>query len=342
MRAPILDEGFDDFAVDEGCANSSYGVCGANELVGHGPVTNPKCGTYRGRWGCLDHEKHVLPLQLRGDKSNGRIYQHPAFYSCHSPRCPRCYRSWMVREARAIEFRLSEASKRFGLVEHIVASVPPERYGMSYDGMRKLTLLALARRGIIGSAMIYHSFRENKSTGYWYFSPHWHVLGFIEGGYKCRSCVKVSCSGCHDFEAHTRECFKRDGYIVKVAVGDEGRGTAGERKSVYHTAVYQLSHASVRTDRKRPQVVTWMGVCSYRKLKVKYVPKKSVCPLCGGELNRVRYLGSKRFCIDRDSPDFVFESIEDLEENGIVVWEEVGTAFGGSGRYVGGGVYESA
>lgn len=327
------DEEFDNDRYEK-FVNSSYGTFGANQLVGHGSVTNENCGKYRGRYGCLNDKEHELPLQLQGKKWKKQVYHHPVFYSCHKPSCPKCFRSWMVREGRSIEYRLLEAEKSFGKTEHIVASVPPERYGLSFNAMRGLTLKALARRRVIGGCLIYHAFRENKLTRYWFFAPHWHILSFIEGGYKCRSCVKQLCSSCHGFEGHTRQCFEKDGFIVKVAVDHQGRGVAGERKSIYETAKYQLSHASIRTDCKRPKVVTWFGVCSYRKLHVKYVPKKSVCPLCGGELVRLRYLGSKRFCLDRDSPDFEFESVDDLEENGAVVWEEILTvSYRGSGRY---------
>ena len=330
------DEEFDDERYEE-FVNDSYGVHGANQLVGHGSVTNENCGTYRGRYGCLNTEGHELPLQLRGEKWKKQVFQHPVFYSCHKPSCPKCFRSWMVREARAIEFRLSESSKvlgkKTGVVEHIVASVPPERYSLGFVAMRALTLKALVSRGVIGGCMIYHAFRENKATGYWYFSPHWHVLGFIEGGYKCRSCVKQYCSECHGFEGHTRRRFEKDGYIIKVAQDEQG--VAGERRSPYQTAKYQLSHASIRTDSKRPQVVTWFGICSYRKLKVKYVPKQAVCPYCGRKLVRIRYDGTRYFCIDRNSPDFVSESHEDLNENGAEVWSEIASVdYGGSGSYV--------
>jgi hypothetical protein len=329
------DEEFDDKRYVK-FVNERYGVYGANELVGHGVVTDPeKCGMYRGRYGCLNVEGHELPLQLRGEQNwREQVYHKAVFYSCHKPSCPRCFPSWMGREAGAIEARLLEAEKQYGKVEHIVASVPPERYGLDFKPMRALTLEAAKRRGIIGGCMIYHAFRENKNTGYWYFSPHWHILGVIDGGYKCRTCVKKFCSTCHGFEAHTRECFKKDGYIVKVAVDKEGLGEAGERKSIFKTARYQLSHASIRTDCKRPQVVSWFGVCSYRKLKAKYVPKKASCPYCGGALVRLHYIGNKCFCIDRNSSAFVPESHDDLKEDGVVIFLEAAiTNYRGSGSY---------
>jgi len=321
------DEEFDDVRYQK-FVNSSFADWGFNQLVGHGPVANDKCSTYRGRYGCLHTELHEFPLLLLGEKKwEGQVFQHPVFYSCHRLSCPKCFRSAMVREARAVEGRLVEAEKFHGRAEHIVASVPLEYYYLangSYSDflvMRGLALKALARRDVVGGAMFYHAFREDKS-GHWYPSPHFHILGFILGGYRCRVCVKQFCSECHGFEGLTRRCFEKDGFIVKIAQ-DWFSGVAGERKSLYNTAKYQLSHASIRTDVKRPHVVTWFGVCSYRRLKFKYVLKKAVCPYCGGVLVRVRYLGSKYFCVDRDSSDFVSSSHEDLVEEGVVLWEEI-------------------
>lgn len=42
----------------------------------------------------------------------------------------------------------------------------------------------------------------------------------------------------------------------------------GERRTVGGTAWYQLNHATVKVGVKCFRVVTWFGVCSYRKLKV--------------------------------------------------------------------------
>lgn len=310
--------------------NDTYGVFGDNVLVGHGEACE-NGGKYRGRFGCLNIEGHVLALQLCGEKSEEQVYQRPVFYSCHCPSCPKCWRSWLLREARAIEARLTEAAKRYGAVEHLVVSVPPERYGLDFKPMRALVLKAAARRGCIGGCAIYHAFRETDS-GYWYFSPHWHLLCFLEGGYECRSCSKCVNGvcldlSCHGFEAHTRKCFNTDGFIVKVA--QDRTGVAGMRISVFETSKYQLSHAAFRKDCKRPNIVTWWGICSYRRLHFKYVPKKSVCPYCSSPLVRLLYTGSKVFDFDRNSATFVREPHEDLKEDGILVWAAVETDFGG-------------
>jgi len=334
----FVDEEYDDTRYRE-FLNEEFGVCGHNTLVGHGKP-RPRCGDYEGDIGCLDTEAHKFRLQLAGSVGVEEIYRRPVFHHCHRPACPKCYRAWMVHEAKRIAGRLAEASKRYGSVEHLSANVPPERYGMDFKAMRAFILKALKRRGVIGGCIIYHGFRENKFTRHWFFAPHWHCLGFLQGGYSCRGCSKRAfasrsvCAGCHGFEAHTRECFNVDGTIVKVAVDDKGE--AGERRSVFQSAKYQLSHASIRTDCVRPQVVTWFGTCSYRKLKFVYVSEKPVCAICGGQLRGVRYSGSKHFCVDVDSPDFKFESVEVLREDGRVVWEYLPESdSGGSGSYGG-------
>ena len=78
--------------------------------------------------------------------------------------------------------------------------------------------------------MIYHAFRfatrkeakrRNVPQG-WYFSPHFHVVGRILGGYsKCRKCknwmnrdCKRGCGGFND-RAYW-ECYKKTEYYVKV------------------------------------------------------------------------------------------------------------------------------
>jgi len=203
---------------------------------------------------------------------------------------------WAVRQATRMEARLKEASKRFGLIEHIVASVPLYEYALSLEALRKRAVEIMANRGIIGGSMIFHAFRYRnrrvaRKTGLpigWYWNPHFHVLGFVGGeGYgKCRRCKGGDCYACKGFEGVTRLENKKDGWIVKVLE---------KRKTVGGTAWYQLNHASIRrSGSKKSHAATWFGVCSYRKLKLikgKDVGIKHKCPICGGDLVRVRYRG---------------------------------------------------
>jgi hypothetical protein len=194
-----------------------------------------------------------------------------------------------------MEKRLDEASKRFGLVEHIVASVPHEDYALSLETLRKRAVKVLANRGIIGGSMIFHAFRYRnrlvaRKTGLpigWYWNPHFHVLGFVGGeGYgKCRCCKGGDCYACKGFEGVTRLENRRDSWVVKVLE---------KRKTVGGTAWYQLNHSSIKRGVKKSHAATWFGVCSYRKLKLingKDVGIKHKCPICACDLVRVRYLG---------------------------------------------------
>jgi len=101
--------------------------------------------------------------------------------------------------------------------------------------------------------------KEDKS---WYFSPHYHVLGY---GWV---------QNVHDNFMHTR-------YVVK---------NIGIRKTVGGTIWYQLSHAGVGPKR---HVVSWFGVCAYNKLKVFDLPTESnTCPICGSKLKKLLWIGS--------------------------------------------------
>lgn len=293
---------------------------GEFQLVGHGRVTSGYCGKFVKYKGCLRVDLHDK-VTLDGVNYSGKVFVRKVRYSCGKPSCPVCYRyGWAVREAKAIEARLNDAHKRYGLVEHIVVSVPKRSYGLSLKALRAEVIKALKVRKVIGGVIIFHAFRYNRRKS-WYFSPHFHVLGFLLGGYRCRGCVK-GCTDCSGFEGRTRRAFKNDGYIVKVLP---------KRITIGGTAWYQLHHSSVKKGSVRFHVATWFGVCSYRKLHFKPEVVKAVCPICQHDLIGIRYFGGKRFNKDFDSVGFERDSFEDFEENGRVVWfERVKQKFYGS------------
>jgi len=320
-----LSQEFRDDRLDEPDVENTYGSYGDFQLVGKDKVTNGYCGTFKCFYGCARVELHNK-ITLDGVKYRNKVYVRKVFNSCDKPSCPVCYKfGWAVRQAGKIEMRLAEASKRFGLVEHIVATVPPKFYGLSLEALRIKIVKVLKARGIIGGVLIFHGFRYNLSKS-WYWSPHFHVLGFILGGYPCRSCKKKCYKGCGEFEDRKYRCYEKDGCIVRVL---------GKRKTVGGTAWYQLNHASVKKGVVRFHVATWFGVCSYRKLKVSAEYQKNVCPICGHILVRLDYFGVKCFVLDRNSPDYRRDSFEDLMENGRVVWVERVKRKWGSGSYDG-------
>jgi hypothetical protein len=149
--------------------------------------------------------------------------------------------------------------------------------------------------------------------------------------YKCRACRKRCFKGRGEFNDLQFRAFEKYGCIVKIA--EDEHGIKGERKTIGGTAWYQLNHATIRTDVKRPHCCTWFGVASYRKLKVKIESRKVLCPLYQHELVRLLYCGSKEFVLDRDSLYFQREMLDDLQEDGRVVWFEGTREFYVSGSY---------
>jgi hypothetical protein len=322
---------------------------GHNQLAGNGSITKRNCGTFANCFYECDREDLHKGKEHNGESATGKGYFRPIFHSCHRLSCPICYESACAREGHAIEDRLVELSKTYGLVEHFVASVPLEKYWMAENHpneLRRFMIKALERRGVFGGAMIPHHFRYDKYREVWYRSLHFHVLGWVKGGYgRCRACMNRVCEGynreferCHGFEAETRRCFEVDGVIVKVAV--DKFGVASERKSIFYTAQYQLSHSSIRTDVKRAHAVFWFGVASYHKFRFKAEKHKGLCPICGSELHRVRFVGNvtllnfgaQVFVTNRCSPLFKGEFLFPLRDRKrCLLWEPVLVC--GSGSY---------
>ena len=213
-----------------------------------------------------------------------------------------------------IEARLKEASKRFGQVEHIVCSVPSKDYGLDLKYLRRKVMKMLVKIGVVGGSLIWHGFRYNCEKR-WYWSPHFHVLGYIAGGYsRCRHCKGADCFACDGgFDGKAYKLYYENGYIVRVL---------GERKTIFGTAWYQLNHASYKVGVVRFHVSTWFGVCSYRKLKLTVEKRKKLCPVCLEELIRIVYSGAKFFVENKGSPDFKRYFFTEYEEEGVPVWFE--------------------
>jgi hypothetical protein len=280
---------------------------GFYELVGHGQQTNGLCGRFEHIAACTKvhlHDKTVLDVKTGSLVTyKGMADVHPIFHSCDKPSCPICYeRGWAVRGADNINFRLLESAKRldhvaFGDVEHIIVSVDPSDYGMSEEKLRRKVDRGLKDRGVIGGCIIPHFARFDNEKRKWYLGIHFHVLGFIQGGFRrCRGCKhgsekgsRLFCGSCEGFYGRSKKCWASDKLIVEVK---------DKRKSVFGTAWYQLHHATLRHGAKRDLVVRWFGVCSYRRMKIPKAArkeydekKKPKCRICGGELTRHEYVG---------------------------------------------------
>ena len=284
-----------------------YGNNGIFTRVGTGKQTDGRCGQFLGFKGCIKHLDLHARLTLDGHNHTGNVFVKKIFHSCDKPECPVCFKhGWATREASAVEYRIKEASKRFGAAEHIICSISVVDYGLSFDELKAKALRILKNRGVLGGILIFHSqrycnrreaFIKRKPFG-WYFSPHFHVIGYIDGGFsRCRHCSKstLECLKCDGFNGRTRREYYKEG--GKDGAGNSASGwivdVKGARKTIHGTAWYQLNHATLVRRGERSVVTWWFGVCSYTKLRLKKQDRirRDLCPICLHELEEVVYVG---------------------------------------------------
>jgi hypothetical protein len=302
-------------------------------LVGGGEITNSYCGNFSGYYVCDRVALHELIGKKLGVDYKNKVFVRKVHFNCGKPSCPACYRYGSVmRETHRAVARLEATSKLLKVsspasseIEHIVVSISPKDYGITDEKvLRAKAVKALKELGIIGCVLIFHGSRHRRYKQIrgnvfrqigtdW--SPHFHTVGFIENGYGCRSCKRKSncLAGCGGFDDRRWQYYLKTGIYVKVL---------GKRKTIRGTLSYQLNHASITKGAKRSHVVTWMGICSYRKLKMKVAKKKPICPICQYELKRSLYSGKHCFVTARDSYGYIRDSLEDYKEDGVVVWSE--------------------
>jgi hypothetical protein len=318
-------------------------------IVGQSEKTNEDCHRLVKIVACLDVGRHNF-TGLDGHKHTGNGSFYPVLHSCNKATCRLCYPDFARREAKNIAARLEFAEKEFrkkgldvGRIEHATISLckadvdairfAPDKAKAVAEARRKAWAYALAR-GFAGGTLIWHPFRyadmaESIRKGIpfgRYFSGHFHLLGFIYGGYRCRNCAynnnfsRDKCLSCREFEGRTRREFAKDGTIVKVF---------GKRKTVEGTAYYQLNHAGVVDDVERYHVATWAGLVSYRKMHFdakKFVKKREHrCKICGGVMKH------SKFCRSEEDKALLMLAIksgvlnrgweEPLVKNGVVQWE---------------------
>ena len=288
--------------------------------VGRGVRSSELCGKHLNFVVCKNVEGHE-GLSVGGVDSTGKVVVRHKHMWCHKSTCPVCFiRGWSVRGARNIESRLDGGVERgFGKVEHIVVSVHPDDFGLSEKVLRKKSRLALKVRDVIGGCMIFHGFRIDRIRGVLVWSPHYHTLGFIEGGFDaCRSCVHVreDCRSCSGFKGREVREYEKDRYIVKVL---------DERETVFGTAFYQLNHATVRVSfLSRFHAVTWFGVCGNRKYASVKLKSEDVCPACSEEMVRCAYTGKRVIAKNIGDVDYKSWFVDDeFDEDGEPNYIEV-------------------
>jgi hypothetical protein len=261
--------------------------------VGRGVKSSDFCGRWVGFLICNNIDahngKHIGDLDCTGKV----IARHKHMW-CNNSSCPVCFiRGWSVRSARGIVGRLDEGFRRgFGEIEHITVSPAVADRDLPEVILRKKCREALIDRGISGSCMIFHGFRENRERNALVWSPHYHCLGFVEGGFgRCRECVhsREDCASCDGLKGREVRGFAKDGYLVKVL---------DKRKTAFGTAFYQCNHATLRSGVRRFHCVTYWGNVSYSRFESKESKVEVLCPVCGEEMHRAVYVGKSRFVKD--------------------------------------------
>ena len=271
--------------------------------VGRGVKSSDFCGRWVSFSVCKNVEAHA-GVSLAGTDCTGKVVVRHNHTWCTKSSCPVCFiRGWATRGARSIAGRLLEGDKRgFGKPEHVMVSPSKVDRDLPESDMRVKCRNALFARGVTGGCMIFHGYREDKERHVLVWSPHYHALAYVEGGYKCRDCKKSCFKGCGGFVDRSYRCFDDDGCIVRVLA---------ERKTIVGTAWYQLNHATVRVGVKRFQSVTWFGSVSYSKFKSEKVKTENLCPVCDSEMGRCVYVGKRHIVKDIGSADYVAFFVED-------------------------------
>ncbi len=221
------------------------------------PSTSPKkedCGDWKFK-GCLNVKAHEKSEYK--DKVFVKTFQK----CCFRASCELCIKKWAGREANKATRRIEKYSKLSKKpAKHIIVSIPTWHYDLDHKSMKKEVYRILKKVGAIGGAVIFHPFRFNNLEQLWYYSPHFHILGFgwIDG---------------------TQDLYHSEGWIVK---------NKGLRNSVFGTFLYQLSHCGIK---ERTHSLVWFGDLSYSKLKMEKEPETDICPICNAKLKPLYYCG---------------------------------------------------
>lgn len=239
------------------------------QLPSHGDAENT-CGVWMYR-GCLHFKDHIH-ASLDGVSGAGKDVIQTFRASCGRIRCPVCYEKACFKQALKIENRMMQFHIQGRELKAIHVVVSPSKRDVEVLEFKKLKRKAITTAkgcGVYGGSIIFHHLRayredDNRekiddptSPHGWYFSPHFHIIGF-------------------GWVSRVKENYEKSGWIVK---------NLGVRRSIRATAHYQLSHCAVH---KKHHTVVWFGALSYNKLKVRPLKEKNdPCPLCSREMQRV-------------------------------------------------------
>jgi hypothetical protein len=313
----------------------SYGIRGLNGLSGSNFVdkrfladfplvgsnekaSNEFCNVFSRNFLCDKvwlHEGKVVPEGFVGtillDRVIGKdaVVVKPHANHCFDPLCPLCCYAWAKRAAKRVLMRFEVFDSVFGAefeLRHIVVSIPKFDFDKPLSFLRRMAVNFCESVGVVGGLVIYHSKRDKNHR--WFFSPHFHVLGYVKGGLI-------------------------DGGLVSRIYGETEYVLVNleKRLSVLGTLLYQLSHAAVVG---RSKMICYFGELVFNKgnhedlgellraneFDAKLKAKSCLCPVCGS--------GMVHGCRSAKSPVFDYVKFEDeflldKSENWVVVPDRV-------------------
>lgn len=218
------------------------------------------CGMFQTK-GCLHVEDH------NGPEHEGAAYIVRYQRSCFRKDCEKCYERSIARQTARATRRVEKYAKKTNKkIAHYVLSISYKDSKLSFEELRIKARKILKELSIDDSALIFHPFRFHKKILQWYFSPHFHTVGFgtIPMG-------KI------------KSVFRKYGWYIK---------DLGPRKSIAGTFYYLLAHTGVK---KGFHVVSWLGGLSYSKAKIEKEPNRNKCPACERNLVEVFNINEQIF-----------------------------------------------
>ena len=203
--------------------------------------------------------------------------------SCKRAECPICWDTWLIKESS----RVTERIEKFRLLAqrrgwrsskpiHVIVSPPKWLWYLPFDEFKKEFRKMAERAGIVGGVSMFHAFRLNKNTNTWFYSPHFHLIGY-------------------GWVKDTKKISSEKGWIIK------NKGIRESSSSVYSTVSYLLSHTAIA---KGVHSVTWFGDLSYRSKYAMELKRDVVdidgnkCPYCSQYLVKFEIYDT-----DRPPPD---------------------------------------
>jgi len=234
------------------------------------------------------------------DHPNNKTFVNMVKKKCARSSCPKCFESWMNREANSMTRRIFYwMEKSHQKASHVTVSLPEYMHQWLDKKITKHLKKILKRAGITGGYKILHPWRFDKETGVPSLWVHLHLI-------------------CFGWIKNTVEIERDTGVLIKKisTLYDEG--------NVFATCKYQLTHCAVKKGR---HAAVPFGSISYSKLKMeKPEIEPHLCPFCERELVILRLDPLK---MDRPPPfdnEFVgltaFTGLIPIEKYDVIYYDD--------------------